>query len=266
MRLEESLKTGMIDSEYFGGAFNSEVYHSHIVITKALKQLKKRQYEENKEEIMRRLKEQEETKRSRIEGFLRGANINLHGQKAALPVEAQEMDGAKTEAKTEEAAAPEGETQKAAEGGEVGETKVETKKKKSEKRKFGEDTQDDLDSIYDFEGPSFYINPQFVHFLPNRLSTRLMFKPNFNLWLSNLLATTYAPDDIAVRKPVPYCTQNAQLMHDFLDIAVNMQHPYLLALAEKCCGLFAQPLSLELRQKYKHFKEHILFRNPGSCC
>jgi hypothetical protein len=260
MRLHEAEMTGMIDSTFFGGSFASEAYHGHHVMTKALKQLKKQQFEANKEEILKRVQEQEQTKRNRIEGFLRAANINVDAEPATLPLEARKNEGPKevkspVEAIVADAVEPVEE-----------EAVVVVKKKENKvykKKRFGEDKQDRIDSRFEFENSPPPLNPNASYFLANRVSIRNMIKPNFNSWIATLLTTTYAPDDIAIRKPIPYSSRNADNVHKFLEIAIDLQNPNLLVIAEKCCGIFAQTLPLELRQKYKNFKEKTLLSDAG---
>lgn len=259
MRLEESERGSIVDTTFFGGSFTSEAYHSHMVMTKALKNLQRSQYELNKDEIIKRNEEQNKTRRKRIEGFLRAANINIQSdpKPVATPVAAAEEGQPAPEApKDTNAEAP------AKEAANEDESKKIVKKYTAKQRVHEDDHNDDVDSQYDFDQTAFGRLDNNL-FLPNRLSIGTLMKPNFSAWLQTLLATTYAPDDIVTRN-VPLSTRNVDSLHRLLDLALDLQNPYLLAIMEKACGLFGQSLSLQLREKYKHFKEEVLLRDPGT--
>ena len=75
MRLEESKKAKIVDKTVFGQSFRKEAFHAHYVMIKAFKLLKINEFENNKSEIMKRYKEQFDSKKKRSEGFLNAFNI-----------------------------------------------------------------------------------------------------------------------------------------------------------------------------------------------
>jgi hypothetical protein len=258
LRAEEAEKAGIVDSTFFAGSFDSEAYHSHYVMTRALRNLKRTEYEANKTEIHRRLDEQVKTRRNRVEGFLRAANVPISSERKTLVFE-QEGD----EPAIEEPKAPATEETTEAAGEDVEEEEIPAKKikKKFKKIMLGEKL-DTVDTAYDFDN-NFDMNTDMNNFLQNRVSLSSMLKPNFNTWMNVLLTRTYAPDEI-VPQNIRYSTRDATTVHKLLDLAVELQNPFLLAISEKCCGLYAATLPLPLREKYKHFKEEVLLRDSGS--
>lgn len=260
MRAEEAEKAGIVDGTFFAGSFDSEAYHSHFVMTRALRNLQRTEYEANKTEIHRRLDEQVSSRRNRIEGFLRAANINVSNERKTLVFENETEEPVIEEPK---APATEETTEAAGEEAEEEEVPVKKQFKKKMKRFMrDDDKQDTVDSAYEFDS-AFDNNTDMNNFLQNRITINSLVRPNFNSWMSVLLTRTYAPDEI-VQKQIPYSTRDASSVHKLLDLAIDLQNPYLLVIAEKCCGLYAEFLPLQLRQKYKHFKEEVLVRNSGT--
>lgn len=258
MRAEEADKAGIVDGTFFAGSFDSEAYHSHFVMTRALRNLQRTEYEANKTEIHRRLDEQVSTRRNRVEGFLRAANINISTERKTLVFENETEEPAIEEPKVP---ATEETTEAAGEEAEEEEIPIKKLKKKIKKLMRDDDKQDFVDSEYDFDS-SLDMNTDMNYFLQNRVGVSNMMKPNFNSWMNVLLTRTYAPDEI-VQKKIQYSTRDASSVHKLLELAIELENPFLLAISEKCCGLFAESLPLPLRQKYKHFKEEVLLRNSG---
>ena len=260
MRTEEAENAGIVDSTFFAGSFDSEAYHSHFVMTRALRNLQRTDYEANKTEIHKRLDDQVKSRRNRVEGFLRAANVNISTERKTLVFENETEEPAIEEPK---APATDETTEAAAAGEEAEEEDVPAKKLKKKFKKLMRDTgkQDTVDSEYDFD--SAMENTDMNNFLQNRVSLNHIVRPNFNSWMNVLLTRTYAPDEI-VQKKIPYSTRDSSTVHKLLELAIELENPFLLVISEKCCGLFAESLPLELRQKYKHFKEEVLLRNSGT--
>lgn len=247
LRADEAEQTRLSDADFFGGAFEEQAYHAHAVITKAFKALKAEQLKDRKAELAQRRQEQLASRRNRTEGFLRGANLPQLDKKEEEDKPADDAD--------KQEAQPAGDEQQA---------DAAKKKKKTGRShaQLGDDKDDRIESYFEFEDP-MTVNPYARFYLPNKVAISGLVRPNFNSWMTTLLARTTAPDELGTSSQIRYSERKADAVHALLELALDLQHMPLLALAEKCCGLFAQRLPLALRQKYKAFKEQTLPRDAA---
>jgi hypothetical protein len=283
LRSAERVELGLTDTTMLANVSTQDAYWAFRYVDNIVKKAEKVELNEKRAEIRERQDNQKGSLDSRIQGFLRSAGIDKDiqtGYGQDMPkrrVEASKDAKMSAEEITEENKEENTEENKDSEE-KPGEAQAETsensekdvsKSKKTTPRRINindlefNDRAEAKRALLNFE-PSFLQRPrkmnQFVG-LPSRLTSSNIFRPNISTVTTALLATTYAPDDITPRR-INYSELDASNSHKLLDLAIAVKNADLLALAEKACGMYAQPLNVDLRIRYISFKEDML-RNPG---
>lgn len=256
LRAVERAEIGFTDRDMmhkYATADGMYVYDKIFGIIKRKEKLKKRA---EKEEVQRRLENQVKSRSERITGFLKAAGID-------------NKQSSKDESKQEhEAGVEEDKNIKPEKIGDQQESPKKDRHKNKPKYRISElraETREEvMNQLQSFEEPNL-VKPEYMvrlPFLTNKITNYSLSRPNIAQWSRVLLVNQDAPDDITPRS-VPYSELDASNCHKLLDLAIDLREPFLLVLAEKACGMYAQPLSLELRSKYVAFKETML-RNKGN--
>lgn len=274
LRALERVELGVNDTGMFSNISTVDAYYSFKYTDNIAKRIEKKEKAQVKAEINERLDKQKGSLNDRIQGFLQVAGVDKEvstgygkerEERPSRVVEVKSDKGQDEESKGDEAKADETKEENTEENGDGTNTKVKRAKSKKLNLKDLEyhDREEAKKAILNFE-PLYLLRARKTNRvlgLPFRLTPANIFRPNISSVTTALLATTYAPDDITPSR-INYSKLDASISHKLLDLAITVQNGDLLALAEKACGMYAQPLDVDLRTRYISFKEDML-RNPG---
>jgi glutaredoxin 3 len=248
LRSEERKKVNMTDKEMIRKFATEDGMYVQNRIEEALKLKKNLNRKEEREMIRKRLNDQSKSRAERITGFLKAAGVDQQFDKDES--RAENKTEPLTEAAEESALSDEKEAQKRKNQNRVSELNPDAREEMLEDR-----------NSFAFMGLVKQEERARVDFFSTKITNKFLIHPNLNAWSQVLLLTQNAPDDITPRD-VPYSELDATTVHKMLELAVDLKSPHLLALSEKACGMYAHPLSYDLRSKYMAFKEDLL-RNKG---